>query len=177
MARIEADLGTKIDFPDVKETRRVSTTLGEVLGLKSEDKLRLLSSGVKIKTFDTPNSIVYSVSYTYRAFYGQELIDLLTSSRPQKSDKKQPPQNREEIIDDWSIADPSEAEVNEEDNQLVRDHASHLEPFWSEFVSLHLRGFLEAVKTSSFEEQEGLLVPQAERLVKKSYATAYPKDF
>lgn len=175
MSLIEADLGTKTDFPDVKETRRVSTTLGEVLGLKSEDKLRLLSSRVKIKTFDSPDSTIYSVSYTYRAFYGQELIDLLTSARPHKSDEteeNQRSQNKEGIIDDWSIADPSEPEISEVGSQLVRDHAAHLEPFWSEFVDFHLRDFLQAVKALSFEEQEGLFVPQAWKLVKKSYAIA-----
>lgn len=150
---------------NLAETKTYHTTMGEILGLSSDDPLRLLSSGVKVGVFDAPSSTVYSVAYSYRSFYSQDFIDLLSSARHTKRDTAQ---TRADIIDDWELVYSG----GEGDRQLVKDHSAGLEPFWSEFVECHLPLFLDAVKVFSGQEQEGLLVPQAWKLVKKSYAIA-----
>lgn len=161
-------MGQRIDL-----VHEQTSTLEEILGEERpeiEYPLGLLAATVDVRIFESEEALFYRVNFPETLLLGQDLIKLLTYSRPANSVSEFGVQNRLEIHSDWML--PDRPDVFRQHEYLVKMHERLFDPHWSEFLSYHRAQFMDAVFELSEKEINEYFDTQIAKLVTKKNAVS-----
>src|SRR3989344_924219 len=123
---------------------------------KDEDPLNLLIEKVDIGLYDSTYHTIYSL-HLPRPIYGQQLIKLLTLSRPSVPEGRDSfNQDRYGIMADWIVTNRIGG-----NRGLAMVHKLALGSYWTEFNEHHLGRFMSAVEAATERGVRAALVQAA----------------
>lgn len=138
--------------------------LGKVISSAPGDNLDLLSLHFRMRVFETPSSLVFSVDFPDSTFYGERFIDLLNNAR-RRSRPEERPYNRLNLVGtvaDWRMPDQSREKQNK------HDHEEGLLDAFIQFDMRDRRKFLYAAAPLKKEDSLDFMRKQSRRLLTTS---------
>lgn len=145
--------------------------LGDLPNLRSPHPLGLEDLKVKVVCLDSQAARLYCLGVEDRVFYGLNLLELITSSRPdKKKGQLKEVQGRGDFIGDTSEYFNPARRVSK--GGLMSRHLHHLDPWWSECTAHHLGRYDLAVRTLDPQEAREKLSTRCQKLIEVDYAAA-----